>query len=171
MGTNDARGAAGFVERVHIYERLSSQHAKPSNWFIDTLSRQFAGVDPADWWRPWRWLRAMGSAQPPEDVGSAGFRPDLVDDDRPARHYIAFVMAGYHMPYLLGSILMYAWEILGRIRYGSFSTKDILLAEIGLKHGGAVRRHGPEILTDLIQQDLLDRNLNQVSNVSSCEEI
>lgn len=166
LATYNARGAAGLIERVEVYARLSSQHSKSSDWFIDTLSRQFAGLDPADWWRPWRWLHAMGSARPPEDVGAAGFRPEFVDDDRPARHYIAFVMIGYYLPYFLGWIIMYGWEILGRIRYGTFSNKDVLLAKVGLKHGDMVRRRGPEIVADLIEQDLLIRNLDQIPNVS-----
>ncbi|MSP13068.1 MAG: hypothetical protein EXR62_08925 [Chloroflexi bacterium] len=166
MVTGEVKGATGFVARVQYYAGLSSQHTRSSHWFIDTLACQFAGLDLADWWRPWRWFRAMGSAKPPEDMGPAGFRVDLVDDNRPARHYVAFLMIGYYLTYPLGWLVMYGWEILGWVRYGSFSRTDILLAKVGLQHGVMIRRDGPEILADLIVRDLLERNFDQVPNVS-----
>jgi hypothetical protein len=95
------------------------------------------------------------AGQPPLRFGAAGFNPAMVDDQNPARHYIAFVVVGYWLPMILGYLVLYAWEIAGFVRYGGrWSPNDVRSGKAGLHHGRAVQRGGPEVLAPLVRRDL-----------------
>ena len=104
--------------------------------------------------RPVRFLRQMEGA-PPLTLGTAGFRPDLVDDANPARHYTAFVFVGFWLPYLPAIVVLWFWEVLGFIRYkGQWSPADIRMGYVGIRHGTLLRRSVPAVLPRLIERDL-----------------
>lgn len=121
------------------------------------LSEDFAYIRPADMGRPWRFLRQMAGA-PPVRLGTHGFDPALVDDDNPARHYMAFVFVGYWLPAALALALLWLWEVAGFVRYrGVWSRPDLHMGLVGIRHGWMVRRHGAGILATLMALDLAPR--------------
>jgi hypothetical protein len=126
-------------------------------WFVREIGEQFAFIRLHDIWHPWRFLAQMAGA-PPFQFGTAGFRPDLVDDFNPARHYTAFVFIGYYLPLWAAILFLILWEIAGFIRYrGVWSWPDIRNGHIGLRHGKLVRTYGPVVLPALIAAQLAER--------------
>ena len=122
--------------------------------FVLRLSDEYAYIRLPDLIRPIRFLHQI-TGNPPRQFGTDGFRPTLVDDQNPTRHYIAFVFVGFWLPYLLGVIVLWSWEILGFLRYrGTWSHPDIQMGYVGLEHGWAVRRSGPSALAPLIAKDV-----------------
>jgi hypothetical protein len=146
---------------VQIIADYASQ--VPPNWrgsarFVLRIGEEFAFIRMADLWRPLRFLRQMAGA-PPVQFGVQGFDPALVDDHNPVRHYIAFVVVGFWLPAALAWLTLIGWEGLGFLRYGGkWSQSDMLLGQIGLRHGRNVRRQGARILPGLIEKDLLIKN-------------
>ncbi|MBV7335181.1 hypothetical protein KFU94_44470 [Chloroflexi bacterium TSY] len=132
-----------------------------SNWlgkirFVLWISERYANICLRDLWRPMRFLKQL-MGKPPIEFGTDGFRPDLVDDSAPARHYTAFVFTGFWLPYPLAFIALWLWEFLGYLRYNwQWSQKDMAMGLIGIRHGREVRRHGPTVLSDLILRDLAE---------------
>jgi hypothetical protein len=124
--------------------------------FILCIGERYGNIRLQDLRRPLRFLKQLISA-PPRGFGVSGFKAELVEDakDNPARHYIAFVFVGFWLPALLGSGVLYTWEILGFFRYGGhWSVPDVRIGKLGLQHGAQVRRHGPQVLPMLIIRDL-----------------
>jgi hypothetical protein len=120
------------------------------------LGEDFAYIRLADIWRPLRFLRQMAGA-PPVQLGTEGFRRELVDDSNPARHYMAFFVAGYWLPRWAAVALLWAWELAGFVRYrGHWSWPDIASGEVGVAHGRLARRYGVTVLPALMACDLGD---------------
>lgn len=148
------QGISGFIAHVegsidHTAEGLNSKVA-----FILRIAQDYANIRLGDVWRPLRFLKQM-AGKPPVQFGYHGFKRELVDDYAPARHYTAFVFVGFWLPYLPAIALLWAWEILGFIRYkGHWSPADIRMGFVGIRHGVLLRRHKPAILPQLIERDL-----------------
>jgi hypothetical protein len=123
---------------------------------VRQLGEQYAFIRLADLRRPLRFLRQMAGA-PPVELGTAGFRHDLVDDLNPARHYIAFVVVGYWLPRWAAVGVLWLWEVASLIRYwGKWSWPDIASGYLGIRHGRLVRRYGAVILPSLIASELAE---------------
>lgn len=149
--------ATGFDHFVQTVELYASQ--APPGWagtvrFVTRLGADFAHIQPRDVLRPLRFLRQM-AGNPPVRFDVAGFRPDLVDDLNPARHYIAFLVVGFWLPSLLALGVLVLWEVAGFVRYrGLWSNDDVRSGLVGLRHGRHVRREGPWALPPLMRADL-----------------
>ncbi len=147
-------GCTGFADAV---ERWAAEaRERGAGWFVETLAREAANIDLSDLDRPWRVLLRLDRA-PPREWGTRGFRPELVDDIRPARHYTGFVFVGYTFPWPLAVLALVGWESLGTLRYRSFSREALVLGWLGFRHGRRVRRDGPEALAPLIRAELCTR--------------
>ncbi len=128
--------------------------ARSTRQFILQSAERYAHICLQDARKsPRRFLRQM-AGKPPVCFGTAGFARELVDDEEPARHYTAFVFVGYWLPSLLAVPLLWAWEILGFFRYGSWSQPDIRSGYVGIRHGRLIRRQGAGVWPELIQRDL-----------------
>ncbi len=124
--------------------------------FIRGMGERYAYIRPGDMGHPLRFLRQMAGA-PPIQLGVDGFRPDILDDYNPARHYTAFVWTGFWLPVPLAIAVLYLWEAASFVRYrGAWSQKDILSGYIGVRHGTAVRRQDCTVLPRLIATELAD---------------
>lgn len=125
-----------------------------SNQVVRRLSEDFAYIRWQDVGHPYKFLSQM-EGSPPIQLGTKGFRAELVDDRNPARHYVAFVAMGFWLPYWLAMAVLYLWETAGYIRYGfQWSPEDILSGKIGIRHGNAVRHQGIDMLPELMAVDL-----------------
>lgn len=112
-------------------------------WFILRISEDCAGIRLQDISTPLRFLRQMASV-PPLQFGTSGFMPEIVDDDNPVRHYVAFVFVGFWLPTALAVLVLYAWEIAGFVRYrGYWSPNDVASGRRGIAHGHWLRRTAP----------------------------
>ena len=128
-----------------------------SVWFVLRVGEDCAGIRTQDVGAPLRFLRQMAGA-PPRQFGTSGFAPEIVDDDNPARHYIAFVFVGFWLPAVLATPLLYLWEVAGFVRYGGYwSPKDVVNGRIGIQHGCWLRRTSPALLPALVAGALADR--------------
>jgi hypothetical protein len=126
-------------------------------WFLLRISEECAGIYTQDMSNPMRFLRQMAGA-PPLKFGKDGFSPAIVDDSHPARHYIAFVFVGFWLPTFLATLLLYAWEFAGFVRYkGHWSQRDIVSGQIGIRHGCWLRRTAPVVLPGLVAASLAGR--------------
>lgn len=122
--------------------------------FIARIGSDCAGIHLENVRQPVRFLREM-QGNPPLRFGTSGFAPTLVDDLNPARHYVAFVVVGYWLPFILGLGVLYFWEIASFFRYrGSWSQNDVRSGIVGLRHGRAVARLGVGVLAGLAARDL-----------------
>lgn len=144
----------GVATLVKATRRYIAEADGESGAVIRRLAEDFAYIRLQDVGNPLKFLRQMEGA-PPIRLGTRGFRPELIDDRNPARHYMAFVAMGYWLPRLLALGVLYVWEILGYVRYGfTWSAADMRCGLTGVQHGNAVRRHGVEVLPDLMARDL-----------------
>ena len=139
---------------------LSSQgQAAPAGfagaaWFVLRIGEDCAFIRLQDIWQPLRFLRQM-AGNPPVRFDVTGFSPDLVDDQNPARHYIAFVFVGFWLPRLLALPVLYAWEVAGFLRYGfKWAPHDVRSGLLGLRHGAWVRQYGPAVLPGIVAGEL-----------------
>lgn len=151
----DASGhMLGLPGLIGVTHRYIVEEQGNSDAVIRRLSEDFAHIRLKDMWRPIRFLRQM-EGNPPFKLGTEGFRPEVVDDLNPARHYMAFVAMGFWLPYPLAMAVLYLWEIAGYLRYRfQWSQEDILSGEIGVRHGNIVRRQGVTGLPELMAKDL-----------------
>ena len=149
-----AGGLDRFLETIESIASQVSPDRRGSARFVARLGEECAYIRLDDLRHPLRFFRQM-AGHPPLRFGIEGFDPSVVDDTNPARHYVAFVVVGYWLPMLLAVPVLYAWELLGFLRYGlRWSRRDMRSGWIGLRHGRAVRRHGPAILPALVRRDL-----------------
>ena len=153
--TTTARGGIiAFIDNVQRYADECGPDRDGANQFIQRISEDYANIQLADIGQPLRFLKQL-SGKPPVRFGTEGFKPLLVDDDNPARHYTAFVFVGYWLPWVLSIFVLYGWEILGFLRYRfQWSQGDVRMGLVGLRHGRAVRREGAGVLAELIACDL-----------------
>lgn len=151
------RGIDALIADVNQRLARLQQQGGTTTDFIREIADQYAFIRLQDMRRPLQFLRQLAGA-PPRRFGTHGFRRDLVDDQNPARHYTAFVFVGYWLPLGLGIVVLWAWELLGFVRYrGHWSQPDIRNGGIGLRHGREVRRAGAAVLPTLIARDLAAR--------------
>lgn len=147
-------GVAAFLADVKARAARSIAVGQSTTQFILEIGDAYAFIRLQDWRTPLRFLQQMAGA-PPTEFGTKGFKRSIVDDENPARHYTAFVFVGYWLPTPLAFIVLWAWEILGFVRYrGKWSQPDIRCGRLGIRHGRLVRQQGPEILAGLIERDL-----------------
>jgi len=147
-------GVAAFIADVKARAAKTVAEARHTQEFILEIGDAYAFIRLADWRRPRQFLAQL-AGDPPIRFGTKGFRRALVDDQNPARHYTAFVFVGYWLPIPLAFLVLWAWEILGFLRYrGKWSQGDMRCGRIGIGHGRQVRRQGATVLADLIARDL-----------------
>lgn len=145
---------SGLQGLITATRRYIQEEDGQTRQVVRRLGEDFAYIHLHDIWNPYKFLRQM-EGNPPIRLGTKGFRPDLVDDLNPARHYIAFVVMGYWLPYWLAMVVLYLWEFAGYVRYGfQWSEADMLSGLVGVRHGNVVRRAGIEVLPELMAADL-----------------
>ncbi len=147
------KGFAAFLDDLNAQLAAAQQRGDSTHAFILQIAERYAYIRLADIKQPLRFLKQL-SGKPPHCFGTAGFRRTIVDDEEPARHYMAFVFVGYWLPTLLAVPVLWAWEILGFFRYGHWSQPDMRSGYLGIRHGRAVRKAGATLLPTLIQRDL-----------------
>ena len=153
--SRDMGGLAGLVAATRRY---IAEEDGASEAVVRRLAEDFSYIHLEDVRKPYRFLRQMEGA-PPIRLGTDGFRRELIDDRNPARHYMAFVAMGYWLPKLLALAVLYAWEVLGFVRYGfKWSDEDMRCGLAGVRHGNAVRHLGVEVLPNLMVRDLAARD-------------
>jgi hypothetical protein len=158
------RGFAAFADYIAACVAQAPPGWSGAAWFILAVSEECANLRLQDLWRPWRFL-AQAATPPPLCFGPHGFAPHLVDDLLPARHYVAFLFVGFWLPRALAWVTLYLWEIAGFLRYGlRWSTPDLHLGLLGLRHGALVARYGPTILPALLAADLAAEQNGDVVN-------
>lgn len=165
---NHIRGGANTTRPMSAVQSNGSQaghkptpdSSQPERWwdrahFVLAIADDYCYIRLRDAWNPLRFFGQM-SGKPPVRFGVEGFRPDLIDDDDPARHYTAFVFIGFWFFTPLAILILWLWEVLGFLRYGfTWSHEDMRMGFIGIRHGRQVRRYGATILPKLIEQDLM----------------
>lgn len=154
-------GIDAFIADVNAHVEQCPDDREGKLRFMRAISYEYAFVRLRDLKNPVRFL-VQAASKPPKRFGRTGFEPDLVDDDDPARHYTAFVFVGFWLPTSLAILTLWLWEILGFFRYrGIWSHSDVRLGYVGIRHGRQVRRLGPSVLPQLIDQDLRDSKTYQ----------
>lgn len=147
-------GLRRFIDEISFYAGQAERGWQSSARFVLRISEVYAYIRPRDLGNPRRFLKQMAGA-PPVQLGTDGFRPELVDDRNPARHYVALLFVGFWLPEPLARLALYAWEVAGFIRYrGHWSQADVRCGLVGLRHGKLVRRYGPTVLPALIAAEL-----------------
>lgn len=146
------------LDRFLDYLQTMAAQAPPdwagAVWFILRIGEDCAGIRPQDVATPRRFLRQMAGT-PPLQFGTSGFSPDIIDDDNPARHYVAFVFVGFWLPTSLALLVLYAWEVAGFVRYrGYWSSHDVASGRIGIVHGRWLRHAAPVVLPSLAASSL-----------------
>ena len=158
------RGDFDLGQGIDALIRAASRYAEDARatgagtaHVIRRLGEDFAYIRWQDVTRPKTFLAQMAGA-PPVKIGTAGFRPELVDDLHPARHYVAFLMVGYWLPVWAAVAVLWLWEAAGFVRYrGTWSWPDIANGRLGIRHGRWVRRCGAVVLPALIASELAER--------------
>jgi len=159
---NDQTGAAAFLADVQTRAAKSLAAQRTTQEFILEISDAYAFIRLQDWRYPLQFLKQM-SGEPPIKFGTTGFKPTIVDDKNPTRHYTAFVFVGYWLSAPLAVIVLWAWEILGFFRYRfRWSWRDLECGYIGIRHGRQVRRQGPTVLAGLIARDLVEEEIDRL---------
>jgi len=149
----------GLPALIAATQRYISEANGNSDNVVRRLSEDFAFIRWQDVRHPYKFLAQM-EGNPPVQLGTAGFRPELVDDHNPARHYIAFVAMGYWLPYPLAVVVLYLWEVAGYLRYGfQWSPEDIRSGMLGVRHGNVVRHKGIARLPGLMDADLAVKSM------------
>lgn len=149
-----ASGLDDFLETLNLFASETPPGEGASTRFVARLGEECAYIRFSDIWRPWRFLRQM-EGNPPLRFDVSGFNPALVDDANPVRHYVAFVVVGFWLPWLLALGVLYLWEVAGFVRYrGVWSRRDVACGRVGVRHGRQVRREGHEVLPALVRRDL-----------------
>lgn len=147
-------GITAFIADVKARTVKSRKAGQSTTQFILEIGDAYAFIRLQDWRTPLRFLKQMAGA-PPIQFGTCGFKQSIVDDKNPARHYTAFVFVGYWLPTPLAFIVLWAWEMLGFVRYqGKWSQADMRCGYLGIRHGRLVRQQGPDVLAGLIERDL-----------------
>jgi hypothetical protein len=159
-----AGGLEAFVATIEHAARQNQNDKQGRRRFVAELGSLCAGIHTQNMFRhPIRFLREM-QGNPPLRFGEEGFRPEVIDDVNPARHYMAFVLVGFWLPMVLGIPVLYAWEVASFFRYkGHWSPKDIHSGMIGLRHGREVAHGGTHVLAPLARRDLGAESADQVS--------
>jgi hypothetical protein len=148
------RGIDDFISYISAQAALAPSGFPGAAWFVLQTCEECANIRLRDITNLRRFLRQMAGA-PPLRFNTAGFRPELVDDRNPVRHYMAFVFVGFWAPAPIAILMLYVWELAGFVRYGGvWSPRDIACGLVGLRHGGLVARFGPAVLPGLVAGEL-----------------
>jgi hypothetical protein len=145
-------GLDQFLDYLQIIATQAPPDWAGAVWFILRIGEDCAGIRLQDGATPLRFLRQMANA-PPLQFGTSGFSPAIVDDDNPARHYVAFVFVGFWLPTFLAILVLYSWEMAGFVRYrGYWSPNDLASGRLGIAHGRWLQRTAPAVLPGLAAQ-------------------
>lgn len=156
---NKQSGVVAFMADVKTRAARATAAGRNTRAFMLEIGEAYAFIRLQDWRRPRQFLKQMAGA-PPCKFGTSGFKPAIVDDENPARHYTAFVFVGYWLPIPVAHLVLWAWEILGFVRYhGRWSQGDMRCGHVGIRHGRQVRQQGPTVLADLIARDLAEEGI------------
>lgn len=154
--TSNAAGIDSFIVGTSRLASGFPQTQAGTRSFVLAFGEQTAHIRLTDIRNPLRFLKQLVGA-PPVAWGPDGFRWSLLDDNNPARHYAAFVFVGYWLPWLLGALILWLWELVGFLRYGFYwSMPDVRSSFIGLWHGRMVRHYGHTILPSLLARDICE---------------
>ena len=153
----EQKGFDAFLQDINARIDEGVRQGASTRDFVLQSADRYAFIRLADINHPVRFLKQI-SGQPPVCFGTVGFQHTIVDDEEPARHYMAFVFVGYWLPTGLAIMVLWAWEILGFFRYGHWSKPDMRSGSVGIRHGRAVRKGGATVLPALIQRDLSEPN-------------
>lgn len=149
-------GVTALLADVKARVAQNAAAGRSTAHFILEIGDAYAFIRLQDWRRPVQFLKQMAGT-PPITFGTEGFKRAIVDDKNPARHYTAFVFVGYWLPRALAIAVLWAWEILGFVRYkGRWSQGDMRCGYLGIRHGRQVRQQGATVLADLIARDLAE---------------
>ncbi len=163
----DDTGLDSFIEYVSSQAAVAPSGWAGAAWFILRVGEDCANIRLQDLSRPLRFLRQMAGV-PPLRFSATRFRPDIVDDTLPARHYTAFLFVGFWLPKLAAVLVLYLWELAGFVRYGGYwSRRDIASGLLGIRHGALVGRYGPVVLPALIAADLVEIGARSGADFSS----
>jgi hypothetical protein len=151
-------GVDGFIHGVSELAWLARLNGAGDGTLVNEIAARYANIRLRDITRPHRFLSQMAGA-PPVQLGTEGFRADLVDDYNPARHYTALLFVGFYTPALLAVLVLFLWEVAGFVRYwGQWSQPDIRSGLVGIRHGRLVRRYGGVVLPALIAAQLAENS-------------
>lgn len=138
-----------------------------STQFIGRVAEDCSNLRVREIARPLVFLRQVTEV-PSHPFDATGFRPGVVDDELPARHYIAFLAVGYWLPAPLALLVLYLWEIAGFVRYrGLWSRRDLASGKIGIRHGRYVHSLGPAVLPGLVAGELAQRGVRPSGELPS----
>lgn len=156
LGPDRVEGFDAFLAAVEdLAARVYARQVTPAQ-AIQRLGEDYAFIRLRDLAQPLRFLRQM-AGHPPIRLGVIGFRHDLVDDQNPARHYTAFLVLGYWLPFWAAWLSVWLWEIAGFMRYGGkWSKADLESGMVGIRHGRLVRRYGMTVLPGLMAAELAE---------------
>lgn len=157
METESQAGVAAFIRGVSELAWRAYLEQSGDRRLVNTVAERYAFIRLPDAVHPIRFLRQMAGA-PPIQVGTEGFRADILDDYNPARHYSALLFVGFYAPRFLATLILFAWEIAGFVRYrGQWSWPDIRSGLLGIRHGRLVRRYGGVVLPALIASQVAEK--------------
>jgi hypothetical protein len=152
-------GVDAFIADLSRHVAAASPGWAGTVRFMLQIGEAYAFIRLQDLYNPLRFLKQLEGA-PPVQFGTEGFHHSLVEpgDANPARHYLAFLFIAFWLPTWLTVPILYAWEILGYLRYRfHWSQEDMRSGWIGIRHGRLVRQYGPTILPALVARDLAER--------------
>ena len=152
-GRRLTEGCPAFAGYAETLAAQAAHEGRRTRWFMLELARQCGNVDLSRLGHPIRFWRSLREL-PPKRFGNIGFRAELVDDFHPARHYVAFLMIGFFLPYPLALAFGWLWERAEGIVLGEFSPRDVALGRLAIAHGRTVRQAGPAALPALIRKEL-----------------
>ena len=72
--------------------------------------------------------------------GPAGWRPEHVDDDNPAHHWVAAFVAGYAYGSLFGALTNTVRDLAQLVTGQGGTMADIRLGNVAARHGSMLRR-------------------------------
>lgn len=150
-------GVDAFIRSVSLLAWLAYLGHWDTSQFVQEIGELYAHIRLEDIGHPRQFLTQMAGA-PPVQFGTSGFRPSLIDDANPARHYTAFLFVGFYLPIWISTLMLILWEVAGFIRYrGEWSWPDIRSGWLGIRHGRLVREQGSVVLPGLIAAQLAVR--------------
>jgi len=84
----------------------------------------------------------VGQHLPQLQEGAAGWRPEYVDDDNPAHHWVAAFVAGFAYGALPGAAANSLRDLAQLVTGMGGTLADIRLGNVAARHGGLLRRAG-----------------------------
>jgi len=131
--TSDGEDEITDCERFARFVEALAGQAESDAEFVELLGEALTGLQNGDIFAP--------IGDPSVFFGASGFRDVWVDDDNPARHYAAYVVAGFQLGVAAGTTIAVGRELPGACRVGC-SARDVALGMIGASHGDQLRSVG-----------------------------